>query len=566
MSEGSSQGTSHLFVTLNNHIENIAELFSETRLRKDFLSFIVERLRAWTSCQCVGIRVVNSEGMMPYEAYVGFSQEFWEHENWLSIKEHQCGCIRVATGTPDPLDKPILTAGGSLWTNDLQSFGKTIPEELYYRYRGKCIESGFSSLAVLPIRHNAKVIGLIHFADTRKNLLPTELIQAIESVTPAIGEVMMRFITEEKLRKSEEKFKAVADLTHDWEYWVDPDGNILYCSPSCSRITGYSSEDFMKKGNLLRKIIHPEDTNTYSDHVDQIAERNIEETELAFRIITKRGGEKWIGHVCRPVFSAEGKFLGRRVSNRDITDRKYGEILLFQSSEKIKLLNENVLNMLKIMSHDIRSPLLTMSATLKLIMRGNYGDMDVNVSNTIQDLSIRVQQILGIADDCLGKAQVVSDHIKIDKNDIDLRQEIIEKVLEELSGEIETKKIKIDNRLGSIPTGSIVINANQTWIKVVYRNLFKNAIKYGGDGITIAYGYEDHGSFYKFCVYNTGTPIPEQKRDRLFTKFARVGDEPIREGVGMGLFLVKEIINQHGGKVWYEEIDNGSAFFFTLPK
>jgi two-component system sensor histidine kinase KdpD len=68
------------------------------------------------------------------------------------------------------------------------------------------------------------------------------------------------------------------------------------------------------------------------------------------------------------------------------------------------------------------------------------------------------------------------------------------------------------------------------------------------------------------CVYNTGPPIPEQKRSVLFTKFGRVGEEPFSEGVGMGLFLVKEIINQHGGDIWYEEIDNGSAFFFTLPK
>ena len=93
-----------------------------------------------------------------------------------------------------------------------------------------------------------------------------------------------------------------------------------------------------------------------------------------------------------------------------------------------------------------------------------------------------------------------------------------------------------------------------------------NAIKYGGSGITIAYGYEDHGSYYKLSVYNSGPVIPIEKRDKLFTKFSNVGMESSQEGLGMGLFLTKEIINQHGGDIWYEERENGGAFLFTLPK
>ncbi|MGK2906455.1 MAG: sensor histidine kinase [Desulfuromonadales bacterium] len=417
----------------------------------------------------------------------------------------------------------------------------------------------------LPIFINNRIVAVIGVGNKETSYTDEDVMQ-LQLFTEGLWNIAERIRVEEQLRKSEEKFKAVADLTYDWEYWIAPGGDLLYCSPSCHRITGYSSEEFIKNGKILRSIIHPQDTNFYYDHIEQIEDESIEGIEFTFRIITKDKEEKWIGHVCRPVFSIDGDFLGRRVSNRDITDRKQSEILLIQSNEEIKRLNENILNMLKIMSHDIRSPLITMSATLKLLMRGNYGIMDESVANTVKDLATRVQRILGIADDCLGKAHAVGEHIVIDKHDIDLRQEIIETVLEELSSEIENKKIMIDNRLGSIPTGSIKVKASKMWLKVVYRNLFKNAIKYGGDGITIAYGYEDHGSFYKLCVYNTGAPIPEHKRSMLFTQFGRVGEESLREGVGMGLFLVKEIINQHGGDIWYEVIDKGSAFFFTLPK
>ena len=183
--------------SLEQQINFISSLFSNTHLRKEYLSFIVDNLKIWTQCECVGIRVINENGIMPYEAFVGFSYEFWEHENWLSIREHQCGCIRVATGKPDPLDLQILTSYGSLWTNNLQKFGQTIPEESYGRYRGKCIECGFKSFAVIPIRYEGKVIGLIHIADSRKDTLPTDKISLIESVSGAIGQIIARFIAEE---------------------------------------------------------------------------------------------------------------------------------------------------------------------------------------------------------------------------------------------------------------------------------------------------------------------------------------------------------------------------------
>lgn len=184
---------------LAQNIKLIAKLFSEAHIRENFLSSIVKLIRDWTDCQCVGIRVINTEGLMPYEAYVGFSYEFWTHENCLSIKDDQCGCIRVITGTPDPSDLPILTDGGSLWTNDLQGFGNTIPEECYHRYRGKCIESEFASLAVVPIWCNSKIIGLIHLADSRMDMLTKEDILILESVAPNIGEVVLRFIAKDDL-------------------------------------------------------------------------------------------------------------------------------------------------------------------------------------------------------------------------------------------------------------------------------------------------------------------------------------------------------------------------------
>ncbi len=197
---------------IQKQIEVLSSLFTNTHLRKEYLTFVVENLKVWSGCKCVGIRVINEDWLMPYEAFVGFTYDFWEHENLLSIKEHQCACIRVVTGEPDAIDEPIITPNGSLWTNDLQAFGKTIPKECFTRYRGKCIESGFSTLAVIPIRNDGKVIGIIHLADIRKDKLPFEKVSLLESVSVAIGEIILQFITEDRNNEKKEVIKQ--QLTH----------------------------------------------------------------------------------------------------------------------------------------------------------------------------------------------------------------------------------------------------------------------------------------------------------------------------------------------------------------
>ena len=177
----------------------ITDLYSNTRLRHDFVVTMVDKLQEWTSCHCVGIRIVNGDGYMPYEAYVGLSQEFWEHENWLSLREHQCACTRIVTNEKLPVDQPILTENGSILSNDLQAFGESLTAAEASLYRGKCVEFGFGSLAVVPIRQQDKVIGLIHLADKRTNFLPPAMIQTLETLTASIAAMIEHFSTEDCL-------------------------------------------------------------------------------------------------------------------------------------------------------------------------------------------------------------------------------------------------------------------------------------------------------------------------------------------------------------------------------
>ena len=129
---------------------------------------------------------------------------------------------------------------------------------------------------------------------------------------------------EEALHASEERYRMVADFTYDMEYWVDPDGKILYMSPACERLTGYPAKVFQEDPQLLFQIVHPEDHALFINHVKEVRSLN-ESRMLDFRLIHRNGQEFWINHVCQPVFGVDGRSLGRRASNRDITQRKEAE-------------------------------------------------------------------------------------------------------------------------------------------------------------------------------------------------------------------------------------------------
>ncbi len=129
------------------------------------------------------------------------------------------------------------------------------------------------------------------------------------------------------LRGSEERYRTVADFTYDWEYWMAPDGSLAYVSPSCERITGYRAEEFLEDPELLIRVAHPADRDRLVSHIRDPGKRPADPGyhELDFRILTRGGEERWIGHVCRRVYGRAGEYLGRRAGNRDITDRKISE-------------------------------------------------------------------------------------------------------------------------------------------------------------------------------------------------------------------------------------------------
>ncbi len=142
-----------------------------------------------------------------------------------------------------------------------------------------------------------------------------------------------------ELMESEKRYRTVADFAYDWEYWIDPEKKIVYMSPSCERVTGYSPQEFIDDPLLMQKIILKDDLEIYSRHADGSG-RADEIYQIEFRILRRDGQVVWIGHSCRQVRDSSGSYLGRRCSNRDITYQKEIETNLIRQQQE--LLNKTI--------------------------------------------------------------------------------------------------------------------------------------------------------------------------------------------------------------------------------
>jgi signal transduction histidine kinase len=231
-------------------------------------------------------------------------------------------------------------------------------------------------------------------------------------------------------------------------------------------------------------------------------------------------------------------------------------------------LNEKILSMVKALSHDVRGSLLSISATLKLLSHGYYGKMDEAVVRRVRELFSKTSGLIGITEEYLSRSFSVNNDLTTEDEALDLMKEVLIPVLKELSSELKGRRLMIDHRLHAMSNRRISIRANGIWLKMIFRNLLRNAARYGHKEGMIAIGFEDQGSCYRLNVYNSGKPIPEKYRERLFTKSMGNRNRDLEEradGTGLGLYLIHNVIQKLGGEIWYEARENGSNFVFTLP-
>lgn len=174
-----------------------------------------------------------------------------------------------------------------------------------------------------PLKEDdGRAMGMIALANKEEGYEAVDQ-EAVEGLAIALVEALQRWRAEAAMRQAELKYRTVANNTSDCVFWVTPEGKFKYISTACRQITGYNAEDFETDAELMLRIVHPDDQPAFLSHIQEM--NNNSPGKMEYRIVTADGQIRWISHICLPVFSPEGQFLGRRGSNRDISERKLAE-------------------------------------------------------------------------------------------------------------------------------------------------------------------------------------------------------------------------------------------------
>lgn len=142
------------------------------------------------------------------------------------------------------------------------------------------------------------------------------------------------------IQESETKYRLLAENATDCIFWIDAYGRYRYLSPASLPLTGYTPEEFVANPDLMLNIIHPEDRAAYLAHLI-LDEEGTDTAHLHFRIIRRDGELCWISHACRPMQDDAGRYIGRRGSNHDITERKHAELALRESEDRLARFFDN---------------------------------------------------------------------------------------------------------------------------------------------------------------------------------------------------------------------------------
>ena len=238
----------------------------------------------------------------------------------------------------------------------------------------------------VPIMRNEKIVAIIGVGN-KPDVFRADDVELVSTLADFAWDIVKQKQAGDALRQSEEKFRTLVDWTYDWENWIDPQKRIVYISPSCERITGYSPEEFINDPDLLTEIVHPDDRDSYNEHHRIVHDEAAGIDKVEYRIIGRNGEEHWLEHVCRPLFGADNHYLGRRISNRDITERKQVEKEIEERNQKEKLLTQTIHTMQLDIARDLHDTVGQNISFLRLKLDYLAGNKSVKKS----DMQVEIQ-------------------------------------------------------------------------------------------------------------------------------------------------------------------------------
>jgi PAS domain S-box-containing protein len=375
---------------------------------------------------------------------------------------------------------------------------------------------------------------------------------------------------DDALRESEQKFRSIFNNIIDGIILVNETGTITEWNRCAALNTGVRSEEAIgnKIWDIQYKIITKDLQKIYPlERLRSIWENllvSIKDSETFVRegkYNGLKGSEVLTEDLMSPMYIGDHKYLC--VIQRDLTERRKAEQALKENEEQLKLLNKTQNKLFSIIAHDLKSPLSTVHGYLQLL-RDSISENDLVTSEKYLDIIISSSKNnLSLLSNMLTWARSHTGQIEFNPVQCNL-DGVVTEIKEILESSASLKNITIDTK---IPSDTLVY-ADGNMMKTILQNLISNAIKFTprGGSVLIRSEHEDGNS--RIYISDNGVGINSSDMDKLFDisniKISRGTDG--EGGTGLGLFICREFVEKHGGKISAEsKLGTGSTFLITLP-
>ena len=353
----------------------------------------------------------------------------------------------------------------------------------------------------------------------------------------------------EALKASEDDFRQLADQSPFMIWRVDSLGRCNYVNKQWTRLTGLSFEDSMALG--WKRAFHPEDAER-EDKKFKLALQQRVSYHSKFRIRSRKGDFRWVLAQSNPIAGKE--FEGYIGSMTDITDQELAQ-------QATRLLLQKKDEFMSIASHELKTPITSMKASLQIAERLVVKRNDVQtVQGFIEKANKQVNKLTSLVEDLLDVTKIQAGKLQFHTSFFNIG-EVVQDCLDQI------RNTNLKHRILLEGDADIVISGDKHRLEQVIINFLSNAVKYSPDADEVILKVEKTEEVVKVSVTDFGIGIPEDKVNFIFDRFFRVQESSQKfAGLGLGLFISAEIIRRHDGEVGVTTTEGkGSTFWFTIP-
>ena len=566
----------------------VLQILNENENFSATLENILSAIRKATGCAATGIRLARGEDF-PYFIQQGFSAQFLAAEDSLVLRYPdggicrdddgniclECTCGLVVSGKTDPAN-PLFTPNGSCWTNDsLPLLHQPAAKDPRQNPRNRCIHDGFSSVALVPIRTNLGIVGLLQINDHRKGFFTLEAIHALEEMASHIGEALVRKQTEEALRESKQLLESIIDALAAPVFYKNRQGAYLGCNKAYANLLGQSKEKVI--GKTAFDVAPADLARRYHEADLKLLEKGeVQIYESPFQC--KNGNRRHMMFHKAPFYGTDGKIVGIVGAMLDIHDLKETQEKLQESNRRLELARVRADDMareaeaannaksefLANMSHEIRTPMNGVIGMLGLL---EDTPLDTEQRRFLDVARSCGESLLTLINEILDFSKIEAHKMELEILDFDLRT-TMEECASIVAAKAHEKGLEIT--CYAEPDVPSLLRGDPGRLRQVLLNLAGNAVKFtpaGGVSIRVSLAAEFNDEVtLRFTVTDTGIGIAADRLPNLFSPFVQADASTTRRygGSGLGLAISKQLTELMGGEIGaFSKKGQGSSFWFT---